>query len=73
MASVQPVKISDVGYSTISTGRSRQDNSSAYIASRINDLYIQALSRQAGFQGTRSLKRFIDSNSKDGKKLHKIV
>ena len=74
MASIQPIKNTDVGFSAISTGRANSDNSHAYIASRINDLYIQALSRQANTStSARSLKRFISSDSSDGKKLHKIV
>ena len=76
MSKVQPVNGSNVGFSAMSTGRTASDNSHAYIASRINDLYIQALSRQAvsnSSSSARSLRRFIDSNSKDGKKLHKIV
>ncbi len=72
MPRINPVNNSNIGFSAITTGRDNSDNSHAYIASRINDLYIQALSRQ-GNASTRSLRRFIDSNSKDGKKLHKIV
>jgi len=70
MPSVQPVQGVNVGFSGISTGRTSTDNSHVYIASRINDLYLQALKRQPS---TRSLKRFIDSSSKDGQKLHRIV
>ncbi len=73
MPRINPVNNSNIGFSAITTGRDNSDNSHAYIASRINDLYIQALSRQSNAASTRSLRRFIDSNSKDGKKLHKIV
>ncbi len=75
MANIQPINSVNSGFSTISTGRN-SDNSHAYIASRINDLYIQALGRQARnstSSSARSLRRFIDSSSKDGTKLHKIV
>ncbi len=73
MSGINPVNV-NLGFNAMSTGRG-SDNSHAYIASRINDLYIQALSRQQGTSSSssRSLRRFIDSNSKDGKKLHKIV
>ena len=73
MSGINPVNV-NLGVNAMSTGRG-WDNSHAYIASRINDLYIQALSRQQGTSSSssRSLRRFIDSNSKDGKKLHKIV
>lgn len=74
MPRINPVNNSNIGFSAITTGRGNSDNSHAYIASRINDLYIQALSRQnQGVARTRSLRRFIDSNSKDGQKLHKII
>lgn len=72
MAKIQPVNNSKLGFSGISTGRS-SDNSHAYIASRINELYTLALTRQSGTASSaRSLKRFIDSNS-EGQKLHKII
>ena len=71
MSGIKPVNV-NLGFNAMSTGRG-SDNSHAYIASRINDLYIQALSRQQGSSSSRSLRRFIDSNSKDGQKLHKIV
>ncbi|MDO5437938.1 MAG: hypothetical protein Q4F80_07060 [bacterium] len=75
MPGINPLNGANIGFSAMSTGRGNSDNSHAYIASRINDLYIQALSRQQGASqtSTRSLRRFIDSNSKDGQKLHKIV
>ncbi len=74
MSGLNPINGVNIGFSAMSTGRGNSDNSHAYIASRINDLYIQALSRQSGSSSsTRSLRRFIDSSSKDGKKLHKIV
>ncbi len=74
MSGIQPISGVSINYSAMSTGRA-QDNSPAYIQSRINDLYNQALTRQGGvrFSGTRTLRQFIDKNSKDGKKLHKIV
>ena len=71
MAGISPVNSARFGFSVINTGRSNSDNSHAYIASRINDLYVQALTRQQATFGTRSLKRFIDSKSTDGKKLNK--
>lgn len=73
MTGINPVNSANIGFSAMSTGRGNSDNSHAYIASRINDLYIQALSRQSNNDAAKSLRRFIDSNSKDGKKLHKIV
>lgn len=74
MSGLNPINGVNIGFSAMSTGRGNSDNSHAYIASRINDLYIQALSRQSSSSSsTRSLRRFIDSSSKDGKKLHKIV
>ena len=74
MPGVQPIKGISADCNTISTARSRADNSHAYIASRINDLYNQALSRQPDtLLSSRTLKRFIDSNTSDGRKLHKIV
>lgn len=77
MSGVNPVNGVNIGFSAMSTGRGNSDNSHAYIASRINDLYHKALNYQPRPTSTsasaRSLKKFIDSNSKDGKKLHKIV
>lgn len=74
MAKIPPVNGSNIGFSAINTGRANSDNSHAYIASRINDLYIQALNRQtASSSSARSLKRFIDSSLENGQKLHKII
>jgi len=73
MSGINPINNVKLGFTAMSTGRSHSDNSHAYIASRLNDLYIQALSHQVNFSGARSLRRFIDSSSPDGKKLHKIV
>lgn len=70
MSGVNPVQGVNIGFSGISTGRSNTDSSHVYIASRINDLYLQALKHQPS---TKSLKRFIDSNLQDGTKLHEIV
>lgn len=70
MSGVNPIQGVNIGFSGISTGRSNTDNSHVYIASRINDLYLQALKRQPS---TKSLRRFIDGSTKDGTKLHKIV
>lgn len=70
MSGVNPIQGANIGFSGISIGRSNTDSSHVYIASRINDLYMQALKHQPS---TKSLKRFIDSGSTDGAKLHKIV
>ena len=69
MTGISPVNGAKLGISAINTGRTNSDNSHAYIASRINDLYVQALNRQQATFGTRSLKRFIDSKTSEGKKF----
>ena len=78
MSGIKPVslmKVSSSGYSAMSTGRVNSDNSHAYIASRINDLYLQALSYQSGSANlrTRSLRRFVDQDSENGRKLYKVI
>ncbi len=74
MSGINPVNNAKFNFTAMSTGRNRSDNSHAYIASRLNDLYIQALSRQqATTSGVRSLRQFVDANSTDGQKFHKIV
>lgn len=74
MSGINPVNNVKLNFTAMSTDRSHSDNNHAYIASRLNDLYIQALShQQKTTSGARSLRRFIDSNSSDGQKLHKIV
>ncbi len=72
MTGITPVNSVRFGFSAINTGRSNSDNSHAYIASRINDLYVQALSRQQVTSGTRSLRRFVDAKGTEGKKLNKF-
>lgn len=71
MQGINPINGANIGFSALSTQRGQSDNSHAYVASRINALYLQALKRQ-GSSSTRQLRAFIDSDV-EGKKLHKIV
>lgn len=47
------------------TKRNYEDNSEMYIASKLDKLYKQAISKNAGFLGTRSLRQMVEGNYLD--------
>lgn len=47
------------------TKRNFEDNSEMYIASKLDMLYKQAMSKTAGFLGTRSLRQMVEGTYLD--------
>lgn len=62
MPRINGINISNVaglGFS-LNTKRNYEDNSEMYIASKLDKLYKQAVSKNVGFMGTRSLRQMVE-------------